>query len=359
MSVADPVRCWREALRAGLVGLSSEPLNCETPPALLGGEVTPTSRFFRRNHFAIPEIDGADWRLDIGGLVRRRLCLDLEELKKFGAVSQLAVLECAGNGRRLFNPPTDGDQWGLGAVGNAKWTGVRLADVLDRAGLQRGAAEVVFRGADRGQAPGSQETIAFERSMSVADARYGGALLVFAMNDEPLPVRHGYPIRLVVPGRYAVASVKWLTDITVTDRPFDGFFQAEHYVFQWQRGAAVVREPVAQPQVRALVTEPGDGDELRHSSFIVRGVAWSGAAPVVRVMVSCNGGPWQPARTAQLADRHSWQQWAFAVPSTAPGQMTIRARATDGVGRTQPAEPEWNRLGYGGNFVHEVTIRLR
>src|ERR1022692_794043 len=359
ISTADPQQVWQEALRAGLVGLSQDPLNCEVPPALLDGEVTPTSRFFRRNHFGIPLLDASTWRLEIGGLVRRRLSLDLDELKRFGSVSTVAVLECAGNGRSRYAPAVQGEQWGLGAVGNARWTGVRLADVLDAAGVQRGAAEVGFRGADQGQAPGSQETIAFERSMSVADARYGGALLVFAMNDEPLPVRHGYPIRLVVPGRYAVASVKWLTDITVTDRPFDGFFQAEHYVFQWQRGAAVVREPVAQPQVRALVTEPGDGDELRHSSFIVRGVAWSGAAPVVRVMVSCNGGPWQPARTARAADRHSWQQWAFAVPSAAPGQMTIRARATDGVGGTQPAEPEWNRLGYGGNFVHEVTIRLR
>jgi DMSO/TMAO reductase YedYZ molybdopterin-dependent catalytic subunit len=359
ISVADPVQGWQEALRAGLVGLSSEPLNCEVPPALLGGDVTPTSRFFRRNHFPIPELDVADWRLEIGGLVRRRLSLSVGELTKFGTVSEVAVLECAGNGRQLFSPPAAGEPWGLGAVGNAKWTGVRLADVLDHADIQGGAVEVVFRGADRGSMPGSAETIAFERSMSVAVATHSGALLAFAMNDEPLPARHGHPVRLVVPGQYAVASVKWLTDIIVTDRPFDGFFQAEHYVFEWQRGATVVREPVAEAQVRALITEPGEGDELRSSSFTVRGVAWSGAAPVARVMVSIAGGQWQPARNLGTPDRHSWLQWEIPMRAAAPGPLTIRARAIDGVGRTQPAEPEWNRLGYGGNFVHEVAIRLR
>src|ERR1022692_296444 len=138
LAVADPEQAWREALRAGLVGLSRDPLNCETPPELLGAGVTPTSRFFRRNHFPIPELDAAAWRLQIDGLVRHRLNLQLAELKEFGAVSQLAVLECAGNGRNLFSPLALGEQWGLGAVGNARWTGVRLADVLGHAGLPRG-----------------------------------------------------------------------------------------------------------------------------------------------------------------------------------------------------------------------------
>lgn len=358
MSIADPVRDWLEALRAGLVGLSQQPLNCEVPPSLLGGEVTPTSRFFRRNHFPIPELDARDWRLEVGGLVRRRLTLDLDELKRFGSVSTVAVLECAGNGRNLYSPVVAGEPWGLGAVGNARWTGVRLADILDHADIQPGAVEVVFRGADRGSVPDSPETSAFERSMTVADARFSGALLAYAMNDEPLPARHGYPVRLIVPGKYAVASVKWLTDITVTDRPFDGFFQAGHYVFEWQRGGTVVRQPVGEPRVRALITEPATGDELPRGSFVVRGIAWSGAAPVTRVMVSQDGGEWRVARLVGEPGPHSWQQWELPVRAATPGGLTIRARATDGAGRTQPEQPEWNRLGYGGNFIHEVSIRL-
>jgi DMSO/TMAO reductase YedYZ molybdopterin-dependent catalytic subunit len=358
MKAADPAHEWQEALRAGLVGHTKEPLNCEVPPELLDGELTPTSRFFRRNHFAIPELDLSGWQLEVGGLVRHPMSLGSDELRRFGPESMVAVLECAGNGRSLYKPATGGEKWGLGAVGNARWTGVRLADVLAAAGIQRGAVEVVFEGADRGTVSGSPETVAFERSLSVADAESSGALLAFAMNDEPLPVRHGYPVRLVVPGKYAVASVKWLTRITVTGQPFEGFFQAEHYVFEWPRGGTVVRQPVAEPGVRALITEPADGSQLSPGPFTIRGIAWSGAGPVTRVMVDLAADRWQPARLAATSSPHSWQYWELPVRSATRGELTIRARATDGSGRTQPVQPEWNRMGYGGNFIHEVSARV-
>jgi DMSO/TMAO reductase YedYZ molybdopterin-dependent catalytic subunit len=359
VSTADPVAAWRDARRAGLAVLSREPLNCEVPPVLLDGDVTPVSRFFRRNHFPIPELDAGTWRLEVGGMVRHPLSLSLDELRRFGSVSAEAVLECAGNGRSLYVPAVEGEQWGLGAVGNAQWTGVRLVDVLDVAGVQCGAVEVVFRGADRGIVSDSREAIPFERSLSLADARYSGALLAFAMNDEPLPTRHGYPVRLVVPGKYAVASVKWLTDITVTSTPFVGFFQAEHYVFEWLRDGETLRQPVAEPQVRALITGPGTGDQMPKGALTVRGVAWSGAAPVTRVMVSVAGGQWQPATLAGQPDRHGWQRWDLPVDAAGPGEVSIRAQAIDGAGRSQPVEPEWNRLGYGGNFIHEITVRMQ
>ena len=359
ISTADPQQAWREALQAGLVGLSQDPLNCEVPPELLDGEMTPTDRFFRRNHFGIPLLDAGTWRLEVGGLVWRPMSLSLDELRRFGSVSTTAVLECAGNGRSRFAPAVQGEQWGLGAVGNARWTGVRLADLLDAAGVQRGAVEVLFRGADQGTMSGSAATIAFERSLSVADARYAGALLAFAMNDEPLPARHGHPVRLVVPGRYAVASVKWLTDITVTSTRFDGFFQAEHYVFEWPRDGENVRQPVAGPAVRALITAPATGDQLARQAVRVRGVAWSGAAPVTLVEVSVADGQWQPATLVGTPAPHGWQRWELTARPASPGEVTIRARATDAAGRTQLAEPEWNRLGYGGNFIHEVTVLLR
>ena len=217
---------------------------------------------------------------------------------------------------------------------------------------------MVFTAADRGNANRSQETIAFQRSLSVADAMHCGALLAFAMNDEPLPVRHGYPVRLLVPGRYAVASVKWLINIAVSGKPFDGFFQAEHYVFEWARDGNVMRQPVAEPQVRALITAPATGSQLPQGAFKVRGVAWSGNAPVTQVLVSVAGGEWQPATLVGTPDPASWQRWELPVQVTRPGNATIRARAIDGAGRTQPFWPEWNRLGYGGNFIHEVVVRV-
>jgi DMSO/TMAO reductase YedYZ molybdopterin-dependent catalytic subunit len=363
--VADPDHLWVEALHAGLVGLSRLPLNCETPPPLLGGDVTPTGRFFRRNHFPIPDLDAGSWRLEVGGLVRRQLTLGLDDLKQLGSESLTAVLECAGNGRTLFSPPTTGECWGLGAVGNARWTGVLLADVLELAGIEAGAREVVFRGADQGAVEGSTEVIAFERSLDISAARQSGALLAFAMNDKPLSARHGHPVRLVVPGQYAVASVKWLAGITVTDQPFDGFFQAVHYVYEWRRDGAEVREPVGVQRVRAMITEPATGDEVAHGAVTVRGVAWSGAARVARVEVSLDDGAWRAAALTGEPGPHGWQQWELRTGTReggraeAAGKLRIRARATDRCGRTQSGQPEWNRLGYGGNFIHEVCVALR
>ena len=359
-STADLERERLAAARAGLVVHQAEALNCETPPGDLGEDLTPTVRFYRRSHFPIPVLDPAAWRLGVGGMVHRPLSLSLPELIRLPAETLAVTLECAGNGRALQRPPAPGVQWGPGAVGTAEWTGPRLADVLARAGIRPGACEVIFGGADQGQAAdGSPRSIRFERSLPVRDALESGALLAYAMNGQPLPVRHGYPLRLVVPGWYAVASVKWLTDIRVVAEPFDGFFQAVHYVYDWDRGGHGTPEPVREMQVRALITRPCAGQELPAGGVIVRGVAWSGAAPVARVEVSVAGGPWRKARLIGAPAAHGWQQWEFLASGLGPGEVTVRARATDLAGRIQPDRPEWNRLGYGTNFIHEVRVLAR
>ena len=359
-STADLERERLAAARAGLVVHQAEALNCETPPGDLGEDLTPTVRFYRRSHFPIPVLDPAAWRLGVGGMVHRPLSLSLPELIRLPAETLAVTLECAGNGRALQRPPAPGVQWGPGAVGTAEWTGPRLADVLARAGIRPGACEVIFGGADQGQAAdGSPRSIRFERSLPVRDALESGALLAYAMNGQPLPVRHGYPLRLVVPGWYAVASVKWLTDIRVVAEPFDGFFQAVHYVYDWDRGGHGAPEPVREMQVRALITRPCAGQELPAGGVIVRGVAWSGAAPVARVEVSVAGGPWRKARLIGAPAAHGWQQWEFLASGLGPGEVTVRARATDLAGRIQPDRPEWNRLGYGTNFIHEVRVLAR
>jgi DMSO/TMAO reductase YedYZ molybdopterin-dependent catalytic subunit len=359
ISTADPAGASRDALDSGLIVVTDDPLNCETPtPAPSSGLLTPSDRFYLRNHFPIPVLDEAAWRLSVSGLVREPLELSLDELKKMPADTFVATLECAGNGRALFSPPTDGAQWQLGAVSTAEWAGVRLDEVLERAGIGAGASELIFRGADRGTVDGSAEPISFERSLAVDDARESGALLAYSMNGEPLPVRHGAPLRLVVPGWYAVASVKWLTDIRVTSAAFDGYFQTDHYIYERQQGDTVIREPVRMQRVRALITEPSSGQWHSGGDLTVSGVAWSGAAPIARVEVSVAGGAWQEARLIGESSTHGWQRWEHLAQVSRPGETTIRARATDLAGHTQPARPEWNRRGYGGNFIHEVRVLL-
>jgi DMSO/TMAO reductase YedYZ molybdopterin-dependent catalytic subunit len=247
----------------------------------------------------------------------------------------------------------------MGAVSTAVWTGARLRDVLDQARILPAAREVIFRGADGGplpEVPEAAEPIRFERSLPVPDALTSGALLAYEMNGEPLPVRHGFPVRLIVPGWYAVAAVKWLTEIEVTAEPFRGFFQDTHYVYEWRRDGRAEREPVRQQRVRAMIVSPAAGQRIPPGDLLVRGVAWSGAAPVTRVEISIGPGGWQPARVAGPPARYGWQQWELRVDGIEPGPVTVRARAIDAAGNDQRAVPEWNVLGYGGNFVHEVTV---
>ena len=233
-----------------------------------------------------------------------------------------------------------------------------MEEVLDRAGVNASAREVLFRGADGGPVEGHSEPIRFERSLKLDVARDSEALLAYAMNGESLPIQHGYPLRLVVPGWYAVASVKWLTEIELIDRAFDGYFQTDRYQYEWEQDGEVIREPVTLQRVRSLITEPSADEEVEPGELVVRGVAWSGAAAIARVEVSIDDGPWQEARLVGERKRHGWQWWELLARVERPGSVALRARATDLAGRSQPEEPEWNRLGYGSNAVREVPVRV-
>jgi len=345
----NPEDACLAAIDAGLLVRRAHPLNCETPlPALAGGVVMPNARFYVRNHFAIPNLDPASWRLHVSGLVDGQLSLDLSQLRAMPSASAVVTLECAGNGRAGLNPPVPGEQWDVGAVSTAEWTGVPLTAVLDRAGVQATAREVLFRGADRGQVDSQGGRIHFERSLPVGVAGQAGALLAYAMNGEELPAQHGYPLRLVVPGWYAVASVKWLTEIELTAQPFRGHFQADRY--------HIDGEPLSLQRVRSLITEPAPGTTAQPGDTIIRGVAWSGSAPIARVEVSFDGAPWQPATLVGERRRDSWQWWELPTRLASHTGITLRARATDQTGQTQPSQPQWNPLGYANNAVHQVRL---
>jgi DMSO/TMAO reductase YedYZ molybdopterin-dependent catalytic subunit/rhodanese-related sulfurtransferase/glyoxylase-like metal-dependent hydrolase (beta-lactamase superfamily II) len=345
---------------AGLVVHRTHPLNCETPiPALIGGVVMPNARFYVRNHFETPRLDPATWRMEVRGLVDHPLRLSLRDLRNMRSQTLVATLECAGNGRSGFDPPADGEQWRLGAVSTAEWAGVPLTEILDHAGPTSEAREVVFRGADRGRAGEAAGSVRFERSLSVADAWHSQSLLAYAMNGEPLPLEHGYPLRLIVPGWYAVASVKWLTGIEIMSSPFMGFFQTQRYIYESRCDGTTAREPVRLQKVRSIIIEPSGDHDVTAGDLVVRGVAWSGAAPIEKVEVSIGDGPWQIASLIGERRRHSWQWWELPARIDNPGQTMLRARATDLAGRTQPERPDWNRLGYGGNAVQIVRLLVR
>jgi len=356
----DPEEACQHAIDAGLVVHRAHPLNCETSiRALIGGVVMPNAHFYVRNHFQVPMLDLSTWRLRVGGLVHRPLSLSLRDLKNMRSETRVVTLECAGNGRSLLQPQVEGEKWHLGAVSTAEWTGVPLLEVLDRAGIKPEAHEVLLRGADAGMVHGRTETVRYERSLKLEDARSSEALLAYAMNGEPLPIQHGYPLRVIVPGWYAVTSVKWLTDIEVIGHAFSGRFQTDSYFYERQQEGQVVREPVTLQRVRGLITEPAAGEAVDRGEVAIRGVAWSGVAAIARVEVSVGDGAWQQARLVGERKQHSWQWWELITRIEQPGPTKVRARATDLAGRTQPDSPEWNRLGYGNNAVQELLVHVR
>jgi DMSO/TMAO reductase YedYZ molybdopterin-dependent catalytic subunit len=355
----DPEEACQQAIDAGMVVHRAHPLNCETSlAALVGGVVMPNARFYMRNNFHMPNLEAEPFRIAIGGLVERAQSFTVRDLQNMRSKTQVVTLECAGNGRALFDKPTEGEKWGLGAVSTAEWTGVPLVEILDRAGVRPDAKEVLFRGADGGTVDGRSESMRFERSLAIDDARDGDVLLAYAMNGEALPAEHGYPLRLIVPRWYAVASVKWLTEVELIDRPFVGHYQGDKYRYEWERDGRAVSEPVTLQRVRALITEPSSQSEVRAGELAIRGVAWSGAAPIARVEVSVSGGDWQEARLVSERNRHSWQWWELITRVERSGDLILRARATDLAGRTQPERAEWNRMGYGNNAIQAVAVRV-
>jgi DMSO/TMAO reductase YedYZ molybdopterin-dependent catalytic subunit len=338
-----------------LVVLTTAPLNAETPLSAQIGIITPNARFYVRNHFRVPRVDPDSWSLTVNGVVRHHLALSLAELRRLPSRSVIATLECAGNGRGLLDRSVPGEQWKLGAVSTAEWTGVPLVEVLDRAGVESSAREIVCRGADSGKTHDGKELLKFERSLPVEAARNEDVLLAYAMNGETLPANHGGPLRLVVPGWYGMASVKWLAQIEATSRPFTGYFQAERYVIAPPEAGAP-SQPLTQMRVRALITQPEHGDVVRKGELVIRGFAWSGRGDVNRVDVDAGQG-WQTARLLDEPLPHAWRRWELMTRAS-PGRMVLRARARDASNDTQPEEAPWNQLGYANNSIQEVAIEV-
>jgi DMSO/TMAO reductase YedYZ molybdopterin-dependent catalytic subunit len=331
-----------------LIYLTHEPLNAETPLERQVGTITPTKRHYVRDHFPIPQ---APQRLAIDGAVRTPLQLTLDDIRSLPPRSLVVTLECAGNGRAFLEPPVGGEQWRVGAVGTAEWTGASLRAVLEIAQPRASAIEVLCAGADAGTPADVGARIAFERSLPLADALRDDVLLAYAMNGEDLTPEHGAPLRLIVPGWYGVASVKWLARLSLLERRFDGFFQAKRYV--------VGDRPLREIAPRAVIAWPREGERLPSRPFVARGYAWSGRGDLARVEISADGGKrWQDASLGESISRHAWRQWHWTVAPAPRGQLVLLARAVTTDGATQPLDEVRNALGYANNAARRVRIEI-
>jgi sulfane dehydrogenase subunit SoxC len=333
--------------------------NHSMPIEALRYAITPIGLHYLLIHFDIPAVDPDDWALTVGGHVRHPLRLNLEQLKSRPARTIAVTLECAGNGRARLSPRPLSQPWLVEAVGTAEWTGTPLGSLLDEAGVMDQAGDVVFTGLDRGiQGDVEQQ---YERSLPIGECRREEVLLAYAINGQPLPPQHGFPLRLIVPGWYGMAHVKWLRGITVLDGAFGGFQQATAYHFRVDENDAGV--PVTRILPRALMVPPGIPDFMSRVRFlapsrqVLAGRAWSGCAPVTKVEVSVDGGlTWAAADLGNAPSAYAWRPWSYAWDATKPGEYELCVRASDGAGNVQPTAHNWNREGVQNNSIQRTRV---
>ena len=328
------------------VVITREPLNAETRLERHTGPLTPSGLHYVRSHFPFPDPPGS---IAIAGAVQRARSVPVAELRALEARTVAMTLECAGNGRSFLRPPAPGEQWSLGAVSTARWTGASLRSLLEPAGLSPSVVEILFRGADAGTPSGAERRLAFERSLPIERALADDVLVAYLMNGTDLPVEHGAPARLVVPSWYGMASVKWLAEIVALDEPFRGFYQADRYV--------VGDQPLQKMRPRAVIAEPLR--DVAAGTATMRGYAWSGQGTVTRVEVSSDGGStWRDAALSPPVSVAAWREWR-AEWSAAPGIHHLLARATDASGEAQPLVQRRDPLGYENNAAQPVRIYAR
>ena len=346
--------------RPRMLQMNGYPLDAETPLDLLGRSyLTPNDLFYVRHHWNPTMPDPATWVLKVEGEVEKPLALSLADLKALPRASATCVLQCAGNGRAFQRPVVPGVQWRYGAVGNAKWTGVRVKDVLERAGLKAGAKHLHTFGVD---AP-PEKVPPFHRSLELEKVREDG-IIAFEMNGEPLPPLHGAPARLVVPGWAGDHWMKWLGRISPQAAPQTGFYMDVAY--RWpnapgEPGVAFKPEEMhslTELSVKSTITEAPKSARVGHAATL-RGVAFSGSPDVAKVELSDDGGAtWAPATLGRDHDPYAWRLWSFAYTPRRPGRATLLARATDSRGSVQPKDPVWNQSGYLHNGWQSVDIEV-
>jgi sulfane dehydrogenase subunit SoxC len=333
--------------------------NHSMPLEALQYAITPVGLHYLLIHFDVPAVDPAGWALRIGGNVRHPMRLDLNQIKARPSMTIAVTLECAGNGRARMSPRPLSQPWLAEAVGTAEWTGTPLAALLDEVEPLSQSGDVVFTGIDRGIQGDIEQQ--YERSLPLADCRRDEVLLAYEINGQPLPPQHGFPLRLIVPGWYGMAHVKWLRGITVLDGDFAGYQQATAYHLRLSDDEAGV--PVTRMLPRALMVPPGIPDFASRVRFlapsrqVLTGRAWSGCGEVIQVEVSADGGrTWNAAVLGDAPSEYAWRPWNFEWDATEVGEYELCVRATDAAGNVQPTAQSWNREGVQNNSVQRVSV---
>jgi DMSO/TMAO reductase YedYZ molybdopterin-dependent catalytic subunit len=336
----------------------------ETPWQYFRHDLTPNEAFYVRWHLeAIPtHVDLRTWRLRVDGHVERPLELSMEDLRRMDAVSLVAVNQCSGNSRSFFAPRVPGGQWFNGAMGNARWTGVRLGDLLRRAGVRAGALQVSIDGLDEGPLPTVPD---FVKALDIDHARQDEVLIAYEMNSAPLPFLTGFPIRLVVPGWYATYWVKSVRSITVWDQPFAGYWMATAYQIPAAQGAnespqapAKLTVPISRMNVRSFFVRPDSGARgPAGRAWALEGIAFDGGHGIRQVEFSADGGAtWSQAGLGEDLGRFSFRRWHADWTPAEHGEYRLEVRAVSNAGETQPAQPNWNRGGYMRNVAEEIQV---
>jgi sulfane dehydrogenase subunit SoxC len=352
--LAQSAELYREELQLAL-------RNRGMPLEGLRYPITPTGLHYLLIHYDIPDVNVDTWRLKIAGLFAKRLDLTLDDIKRRPRRTIPVTMECAGNGRALFAPRRISQPWLLEAIGTAEWTGTPLRKILQEAEISAPAKEIVFTGLDQG-VEGDQVQF-YQRSLTLDEAMREEVLLVYEMNGEPLPPQHGYPLRLLMPGWYGMASVKWLNRIEAVAEPFQGYQMVRAY--RYAQSADDPGEAVSLIQPRALMIPPGIPDFMtRHrlvdsGAVTLTGKAWAGRVPVSRVEVSADGGTnWSEAELGDAESPYAWRGWTF-VWTAKPGNHVLCVRASDAEGSVQPLNQQWNFGGYANNGVQRIEVVVR
>ena len=363
-ALLSPPLGWAEEKGDPRLVRGTDPLNLEFPFATLKDFLTPTALHYIRNHYPVPKLDPATYTLHVSGAVAKKLRLTLADLKKFKPHTLPVTMECAGNGRSFLPVKVKGVQWAQGAVSTAEWTGARLSDVLQTAGVQARAVEVIFDSADKGDPRKEGQPpvpLTFSRSISLNKAASGDVLLAYAMNGKELPPNHGFPVRAIVPGWYGCASVKWLTRVIVTRTPFLGFDQTLDYSYWANDEDGLPRlTALTEMQPKAQIATPIAGATLPVGKETrLFGAAWAGEHAVETVEISSDGGKtWSKARLLDKATPFCWQRWEATWTPPVAGKVTLMARATDVRGRQQPMTHDAGRRSYMINFVQSVPVTV-
>lgn len=350
---------YQPEVKPYLITKTLAPENQETPINFITGDIVGSNLFYRRNHFSYPHFTSLFYFLLIDGLVHTPRTFSLQEIYSLPSKTIKVVLECSGGKRELFEPKVFGEQWGKGAISQGIWKGVSLRTLLQDTGLIDSAKEVVFESYDYGQRSDSNQIWNFSRSLSIEKSLDPDTIIAYEYNNQSIPFKHGFPLRLIVPGWYAMASVKWIKKITVIDKKFEGPFQAIDYVYYPSKENDSGKFPVTTINVNSTIQYPLNMQLLHTGIYEINGIAWTGKGIITKVEISLDDGQtWDTCQLTSTSEKYTWIPWIYKWKVEKKGEYTIKSKATDSHGNVQPMEPFWNRKGYGYNAIDSIKVKV-